>query len=141
MKYITKYKAFNENNSEDYLNNKTINWDLIESAKDLSLEHLDEGYELEWTVDCYDQVIGNQHLKRYLVVAGVFDHNQDNVYWRENYDQDHIFDKDDLIYDFYFSRTEYGKISYSVADAKRLTKELNDRLLDMYPDENFEEFE
>lgn len=140
MKYITKYKAFNENSSEDYLNNKTINWDLIESAKDLALENLDEGYELEWTVDCYDQESENK-WRRYLVVAGVFDHNRNDVYWRENYDQDHIFDKDDLIYDFYFSRTEYGKTSYSIGDARRLTKELNDRLIEMYPDENFEEFE
>lgn len=139
MRYLSKYKSFKESSSESYLNNKTINWDLIESAKDLALENLDEGYELEWTVDCV--WIENRILKRYLVVAGVFDHNRNNVYWSETYDQDHIFDKDNLIYDFYLSRTEYGKTSYSVGDANKLTKELNGRLIEMYPDENFEEFE
>jgi hypothetical protein len=140
MKYI---KTFNENNSESYLENQSINWDLIQTAKDLALENLDEGYELEWTVDYYDQESENKwkRNRQNLVVAGVFDHNQDNVYWRENYEQDHIFDKDDLIYDFYFSRTEYGKTSYSVGEARKLTTKLNDRLIEMYPDENFEELE
>ena len=137
MKYI---KTFNENNSESYLENQSINWDLIQTAKDLALENLDDGYELEWTVDYYDQESENK-WERYLVVAGVFDHNQDNVYWRENYEQDHIFDKDDLIYDFYFSRTEYGKTSYSVGESNQLTTKLNNRLIEMYPDENFEELE
>ena len=136
MRYL---KRFNESNS-DYLDNTTINWELIQTAKEIALEQLDEGYELEWTVDCYDQESENK-WRRYLVVAGVFDHKQDKVHWGENYDEDHIFDKGNLIYDFYYSRTEYGKTNYSVGDARKLTKELNERLLEMYPDENFEEFE
>lgn len=154
MRYLSKYKSFKESNSESYLNNTTINWELIQTAKDLALEHLDDGYELEWTVDCYDQESENK-WRRYVVVAGVFDHKRDEVNWLENYDEDHSFDKDNLIYDFYFSRTIYkgtlnsmlwnslgdSKVSYSVADANKLTKELNERLIEMYPDENFEEFE
>lgn len=133
MKYI---KTFNENNSESYLENQSINWDLIQSAKDLALEHLDDGYELEWTVDNFQ----SDH-RTYLVVAGVFDHNEDKIHWGEHYDEDYVFDKDKLIYDFYFSRTKYGKVSYSIDESRELTTKLNDRLIEMYPGEKFQELE
>ena len=48
MKYLKPYKIFE---SESYLDNESINWDLINDAKDLALDNLDEGLSLEYKVD------------------------------------------------------------------------------------------
>ena len=48
MRYLKAYKLFE---SENYLHNESINWELINDAKDLSLDNLDEGLSLEYKVD------------------------------------------------------------------------------------------
>ena len=47
MKYLRSYKLF----ESLYLENTSINWDVIESAKELSLDDIDEGSELIYHID------------------------------------------------------------------------------------------
>ena len=68
MKYLKPYKIFE---SESYLDNESINWDLINDAKDLALDYLDGGLELEYKID-YNGL---------TVLSGVYSHNKDKQTW------------------------------------------------------------
>jgi len=48
MKRIKQYNRFIK---ESYGENPSINWDLLNTARDLALEYLDEGFILHYYID------------------------------------------------------------------------------------------
>jgi hypothetical protein len=137
MKYIINYKKFNENKSESYLENSSINWDIIQTAKDIALEYIDDGLELEFSVDYYQP--GTSTPGPFLVIGGVFSQKEDSIEWnKSHFDEDEILDKDNIVYSFYYDKLDNYKIDYN--SFKDLTIQLNNRLVEMYPDEKFEDF-
>jgi hypothetical protein len=119
MKYLKPYKIFES--KEEYLDNDSINWEVIESAKDLALEHLDDGSKLEFNIDY-------KSSDQYVVLSGLFSHEKDNLDWNKRNSPYTKFDKENLIYSFQFKFSSNVKIDDS--------EELTNRLKEMYPDVN-----
>jgi hypothetical protein len=79
MKYISQYNRFIK---ESYGENPSINWDLINTAKDLSLEYLDEGYKLcykVYEINKYQSFITGKPFV--TILEGSFSHDRDFFEW------------------------------------------------------------
>ncbi len=117
MKYLIEYNLF-ESNNESYLNNTSIDWEVINTAKDLALEHLDAGLELEYKLD----------YNKLTVLSGRYSHIKDKETWSgSKFKYDVELDSDKLIYCFYYNKNgdyvNYGDLS----------KELTNTLKEIYP--------
>jgi hypothetical protein len=111
VKHIKQFYRFIK---ESYGENPSINWDIINTAKDLSLEYLDEGYKLCYRVYENELVslaggVGGRwrpsEIISKLVVEGNFSHDGDKFEWNEYdfYEPDPI-DSKKLSYIFWFVR-------------------------------------
>lgn len=73
MKYLKTYKIFESNNpTEDFFRDK-INWDLIETLKDLSQDCLDEGGKLLYSVE----IEKTDHGTHRLLIGTFFTREED----------------------------------------------------------------
>ena len=104
MKYISQYNRFIK---ESYGENPSINWDLLNTARDLSLEYLDEGYKL-----CYKVYEINKY-QSFIILEGSFSHDRDFFEWNSlSFDKNELIDSEKLSYTFWFVRpdrlSEYG---------------------------------
>lgn len=123
MKYLKRYRLFESDEEKSY-----IDWNIIESAKDLSLEHLDDGLELEFNVD--------YHIDRNTlnILNGQYSHKNDVLNWGKKFI--HIQAKDpnpnrgNIIYCFYFNKNG------NCVEYADLSRDLNNTLRDMYPNLN-----
>ena len=77
MRYLKSYKLF-ESKEESYLDNTSINWEVINSAKDLALEYLDNGSELEFNIDY--KLSGNQ----FVVLNSLYSHEKEDLSWKKS---------------------------------------------------------
>lgn len=128
MKYIKVFEEYKfikvTKLVEDYLS-KLINWDMIKDIKDMSLEYLDEGYEL--MIWIYNNS-GNEHQLVYFIG---FSHSDCEEEWQ---DLDHIFKLgDETEYRIRFRRHN-GVVICDMNDIGM--KEFNDRIKAAYPNEN-----
>ena len=143
MRYLKTYKLF-ESKSEFGVNS-SINWDCIQTAKDISLEYMDEyPVELIWSTayisDKGEMYKGN--IAKYAICDGSFNikNNTDEIHWYENFDIDQLINENQIEYDFYFSSTlvrfnvygHNGKKSKEILD--EINKELRDKIKQFYPD-------
>lgn len=125
-----------------------INFDLMQTAEEISLDYLDDGYTLVSQVliesDEKDEESGD--FIDYLVYSGIFSHqfSGENKYSRFfSKKMKVVKSKSDLIYRFWFinSRPKYVQIDGKWYDEGKkkideFNKEIFDRLKGMFPDEN-----
>ena len=125
MKYI---KRFNESNLTDY-----IDWDFISSAKDLSLELIDEGWTLSWGVECETTI--PMSSETYTVVSGLYNHVENSIKWENWYKEGDDLSNKKLSYQFYLSRSE-GLDMSTIRGI--LNKEFKNKLREMFPNKPFD---
>jgi hypothetical protein len=119
MRYLKAYKLFE---SENYLHNESINWELINDAKDLSLDNLDEGLSLEYKVD---------YIKGGLkpIIIGYYSHEKDKLNWKWGKT---TLKEDYISYSFFFNKG--GILINNYVDYVEQSEELINTLKIMYPD-------
>lgn len=134
--------------SSEFGVNPSINWECIQTAKDIALEYMDEyPVELIWSAayisDKEEMYKGN--IAKYAICDGSFSsrNNADEMNWYENnFDIDGVINESQIEYEFYFSSilvrfTVYGqngKKSKEILD--EINKELHDKIKQFYPDIN-----
>ena len=114
-----------------------INWNLIQTAKDLSLDYLDETYELVLV----SQVLIESDEKdsddfiNYLVYSELYSHSYNKKEFQKWFPKRMkvVKSKSELIYRFWFIGKNYDIRSNQINE---LNKEIFDRLKGMFPDEN-----
>jgi hypothetical protein len=123
MKHINKFNQFI---IESYGHNQSINWDLINTAKELALEYLDEGNSLRYMV--YYKQPDTPTPGPFEVLDGTFSHNGDTFDWNEAYfDVDEVFDSENLFYIIWLPTIE---------ENKKINDLLTFQLREIYPNEN-----
>ena len=126
MKYITQYNRFIK---ENYGENPSINWELINTARDLALEYLDEGYKL-----CYKVYEINKY-QSFIILEGSFSHDRDFFEWNR-FDKNELIDSEKLSYSFYFAKIKIEYLSdSSYLRIKNACRLIVSELSDFYPDE------
>ena len=124
--YLKKHKLF-ESNIESY-----IDMGVIENVKDLSLDYLDDGLELEFIIDYH---INGDPSKSINLLTGKYSHNSDILEWlHKSIEQSLIeevsnINKNYLYYCFYLNRNG----EYDCVDS---IEDLNKSISDFYPDLN-----
>jgi hypothetical protein len=116
MKHI---RRFNQFIVEGYGTNQSINWDLINTAKELTLDYLDEGISLRYIVYYKPET-----STTFDVLEGRFSHDGDTFDWNY-YDKNAIIDSEDLFYIFW--------LPLATSD---INDSLRSHLREIYPNEN-----
>lgn len=127
---------------EDVIKTK-INWKLIQMAKDLSLEYLDEGNELKIKVIATET---KTQLRRYLrinrlgnkifVYNEIFSHEEDNIIWNKYFpNKMNIVKNGFLAYEFTIQPQRESRNWGIKAWEPEMTRELSSKLIEMFPDE------
>jgi hypothetical protein len=120
---------------EDVVKTK-INWKLIQMAKDLSLEYLDEGNELKIEVIATETkthlMIGN----KIFVYNEIFSHEENNITWSKYFpNKMNIVKNGFLAYEFIIQPQRGSKHWGLKAWEPEMTGELSSKLIEMFPDE------
>ena len=120
---------------EDVVKTK-INWKLIQMAKDLSLDYLDEGNELKIKVITTETkthlMIGN----KIFVYNEIFSHEEDNITWNKYFpNKMNIVKNGFLTYEFTIQPQRESKNWGIKAWEPEMTRELSSKLIEMFPDE------
>ena len=113
-----------------------INWKLIEMAKDLSLDYLDEGNELKIKVIATETkthlMIGN----KIFVYNEIFSHEENNITWNKYFpNKMNIVKNGFLAYEFTIQPQRESKNWGIKAWEPEMTRELSSKLIEMFPDE------
>ena len=113
-----------------------INWKLIQMAKDLSLEYLDEGNELKIKVIATETkthlMIGN----KIFVYNQIFSHEENNITWNKYFpNKMNIVKNGFLTYEFTIQPQRESKNWGIKAWEPEMTRELSSKLIEMFPDE------
>ena len=113
-----------------------INWKLIEMAKDLSLDYLDEGNELKIKVIATETkthlMIGN----KIFVYNEIFSHGENNITWNKYFpNKMNIVKNGFLTYEFTIQPQRESKNWGIKAWEPEMTRELSSKLIEMFPDE------
>jgi hypothetical protein len=125
MKYLKRY-------NESYIDNKSIDWEFLSDVKHLSLEHIDDGWSLYWSVECLTSMTSPKEHRTFTVVSGVFNHENDITEWGYDFDEDVDFSGEEISYIFYFSK-EY-KLPGDSYQGRILNKEFREKVKSFYPD-------
>ena len=118
-----------------------INWKLIEMAKDLSLDYLDEHNELIIKVIATETK--TQLFKRRLMIDDrifvyneIFSHEEDNITWNKYFpNKMNIVKNGFLTYEFTIQPQRESKNWGIKAWEPEMTRELSSKLIEMFPDE------
>lgn len=129
MKHV---RRFNQFIVEGYGTNQSINWDLINTAKELALEYLDKGMSLRYIVYYKqpDTPLSQFHrlANPFEVLEGRFSHDGDTFDWNSpHYSEDEILDSKKLHYTFWFPLGN-----------EELNASLLSQLKEIYPNENIQ---
>ena len=116
-----------------------INWDLIQTAKDLSLDYLDEGNELRIDVVVTENINRAFTYEDILfdVYQETFSHNQDDIKWGKYFlKKINIINSKPLSYRFTI-QPQRGRSSQWGLKAwePEMTIELTEHLIEMFPNE------
>jgi hypothetical protein len=123
MKNISSFSQFIK---ESYGSNRSINWDLIKTAKELVLDYLDEGKLLRYMV--YYKRPDTPIFGPFEVLDGTFSHDGDTFDWNHSYfDEDEIFQPENLFYIIWLP---------TVDESKEINDSLIFQLREIYPNEN-----
>lgn len=148
MKYLKTYIKLFESSDAKELFGDDINNQLIQDIKDMSLEYIDEGYILSYSVFVYDRQ-SNGYLK---ILSGEFSHSDD-----DNYEDYNVVDYSDHNKMYHIKTTNFLKNLktsfrydiginnfYKFNDHESLkvigeyVKTIINRITEMYPDENIQ---
>jgi hypothetical protein len=118
-----------------------INWKLIEMAKDLSLDYLDEHNELIIKVIATETK--TQLFKRRLMIDDrifvyneIFSHEENNITWNKYFpNKMNIVKNGFLTYEFTIQPQRESKNWGIKAWEPEMTRELSSKLIEMFPDE------
>ena len=116
-----------------------INWNLIQTAKDLSLEYLDEGNELRIEVVVtetknnyftYEDILFN-------VYQEIFSHNEGDVKWEKYFSKKiNIINNKPLAYRFTIQPQRGRSSKWGIINWEpKMTRELTENLIEMFPNE------
>jgi len=116
-----------------------INWDLIQTAKDLSLDYLDEGNQLRIDVVVTENINRAFTYEDILfdVYQETFSHNQDDIKWGKYFSKKiNIINSKPLSYRFTIQpqRGRSSQWGLKVWEPE-MTIELTEHLIEMFPDE------
>ena len=118
-----------------------INWNLVETAKDLSLDYLDEGYFLNIQVLVEDLENENDRLDytRHLVYSESFSHDFNVSEYKKFFPVNTKFIKEskELVYRFSFNvdRSRQNLMTSYLSDTDKMNKDMKDKLNEMFPSE------
>jgi hypothetical protein len=133
MNYLIRYKSFNE--SFKYISD-SINWELIQTAKDLALEYLDEGFRLRYSVNWHHHKLNVSDPL--LVLTGAFSHDEDSM---RILVKDELFKNGHLKYPVWLTIANSSEPSdyWSQHDKiKKYEKELISRIEELYPGSQYD---
>ena len=116
-----------------------INWNLIQTAKDLSLDYLDEGNELRIDVVVTENINHTFTYEDILfdVYQEAFSHNQDDIKWGKYFSKKiNIINSKPLSYRFTIQpqRGRSSQWGLKVWEPE-MTIELTEHLIEMFPNE------
>jgi hypothetical protein len=119
---------------ENFIKNK-INWELIQMAKDLSLDYLDEQNELIIRVMSSETkthlMIGN----KIFVYSEIFSHQENNITWNKYFpNKMNIVKNGFLTYEFTIQPQRESKNWGIKAWEPEMTRELSSKLIEMFPE-------
>jgi len=133
---------------ESFVKDK-INWDLIQTAKEISLDFLDDGYTLVSQVliesdekdEDSDEDSSIFNFIDYLVYSEMFSHrftieNEKKYSKFFSNRMKVVKSKSDLIYRFWLTPVSYSTFKGTANEIDEFNKEIFDRLKGMFPDEN-----
>jgi hypothetical protein len=124
-----------------------INWELVENAKDLSLDYLDEGYYLNIQVLIEDfpefsDLFGEEegvNGTRHLVYFETFSHDFNNKEYKKFFPVNTKFIKEskELVYRFSFNvdRSRQNLMTSYLSNTDKMNGELKTKLEEMFPTE------
>ena len=124
-----------------------INWQLVENAKDLSLDYLDEGYYLNIQVLIEDfpefsDLFGEEegvNGTRHLVYSESFSHDFNNKEYGKFFPVNTKFIKEskELVYRFTFNvdRSRQNLMTSYLSNTEKMNGELKTKLEEMFPTE------
>jgi hypothetical protein len=126
---------------ENFIKSK-INWKLIEMAKDLSLDYLDEHNELKIGVISSETKTYNKEGHRsgrditFDVYKEIFSHLEDTIIWEKYFpNKMNIVKNGFLAYRFTIQPQRESKNWGIKAWEPEMTRELSSKLIEMFPDE------
>ena len=126
---------------ENFIKNK-INWELIQMAKDLSLDYLDEQNELIIRVMSSETKTYNKEGHRsgrditFDVYKEVFSHEENSIIWNKYFpNKMNIVKNGFLTYEFTIQPQRESKNWGIKAWEPEMTRELSSKLIEMFPDE------
>lgn len=131
MKYVRKFNKFIK---ESYGSNPSINWELIDTAKDLALEYLDEGLDIHY--DVWYKEPESKTPGPFKVLEGKFSHKDDTYLWYKwQFEEDEILNTENIYYNFWLT-TETKMGSYKeMQKLRELDNEFINHLRDIFPNE------
>jgi hypothetical protein len=124
-----------------------INWELVENAKDISLDYLDEGYYLNIQVFVEDfpefsDLFGEEegvNGTRHLVYFETFSHDFNNKEYKKFFPVNTKFIKEskELVYRFSFNvdRSRQNLMTSYLSNTDKMNGELKTKLNEMFPTE------
>ena len=126
---------------ENFIKNK-INWELIQMAKDLSLDYLDENNELIIRVMSSETKTYNKEGHRsgrditFDVYKEIFSHEENNIIWNKYFpNKMSIIENGFLAYHFTIQPQRESKNWGIKAWEPEMTRELTEHLMDVFKNE------
>jgi hypothetical protein len=144
MKYIKLYKIFESSlgllddmpiDIKDLFSNH-INYDLIQEMKDLSLEYIDDGYTLYYSIYVNDGKVLNNSWK--LLLNAEFNHEIDKIIYNTYFNMDNNFNRLGKISIGYSVGISYKSITFNNEkdfQRKIYEEDLLRQLKNIYPNE------
>ena len=131
MKYVSRFNKFIK---ESYGSNPSINWELIDTAKDLALEHLDEGLNIKYSV--WYKEPESETPGPFKVLEGKFSHDGDDYIWYEwQFEEDEILNSENIYYNFCLSNNTRAATYKEIQNLYKSEHELINHLREVYPSE------
>jgi hypothetical protein len=137
MSVIDKYLLYCEPVFKD-----KINFDLMQTAKEISLDFLDDGYTLvsQVLIESDEKDKDSDDFIDYLVYTEMFSHRftkTEKKYSRFFSNRMKVVkSKSELIYRFWLRPDSYSRFKGTANELDEFNKEIFDRLKGMFPDEN-----
>ena len=147
MKYIKTYKQINEG-LEVLTAKQVVNMELLGNLKDLSLDYLDKGMTLSYSVYIdFEFELPNSNQTGNILLYGLFSHEEDELVWEVPEDEPIAFTATvtkynshapSLWYEFAMHDADTDFSDGEPSINRDATNEIFRTIIEMYPDENID---